>query len=106
MPTDTPHVEALAAVNGVQRTDSLACGHRAPRLWRLAVDAAELAKLLGVGVRTVRTLDYAGKLPRSVRLGARVVWYLPEIRAWLATGAPPRAEWEALRAARRNRKRR
>lgn len=74
------------------------------RFARLTVDAAALAKLLGVGVRTVRTLDYAGKLPRSLRLGARVVWYLPEIRAWLANGAPPREEWEAIREARRRRR--
>jgi len=68
----------------------------------LTVDAAHLAKLLGVGVRSIRTWDYSGKIPRPLALGGRRVWYLPEVRSWLANGAPSREEWEARKAARRN----
>jgi prophage regulatory protein len=67
----------------------------------LVADAKGLAKLLGLGVRTIRTHDAAGKLPQPVKLGGRVVWRLDEIRAWLDAGAPDRATWAALRAARK-----
>lgn len=66
----------------------------------LVVDARRLAKLLCAGVRTVRTWDAAGKLPKPLRLGGRVVWRVREIRAWLAAGAPDRSTWEAHKAAR------
>jgi hypothetical protein len=68
------------------------------RLSPLVADAKRLARLLGVGVRSIRTWDYAGKLPRPIKLGTRTVWVLggeSGIRAWLTAGAPPRQEWEA-----------
>jgi predicted DNA-binding transcriptional regulator AlpA len=82
---------------------------RRHRLSPLVADARRLARLLGLGVRTIRSMDAAGKLPRPIRLGSRVVWVLGGewgIRAWLAAarnGIPPtRLEWEAMRAAERN----
>jgi predicted DNA-binding transcriptional regulator AlpA len=65
------------------------------------VDARRLARLLTCGVRTIRTLDAGGRLPRPLRIGGRVVWRLDEVSDWLAAGAPDRDEWEARRAARR-----
>ncbi|MBN9523298.1 helix-turn-helix domain-containing protein [bacterium] len=67
----------------------------------LVADAKGLAKLLGLGVRTIRSHDAAGKLPQPLKLGGRVVWRLDELRAWLDAGAPDRATWAALRAARK-----
>jgi len=66
----------------------------------LLVDARELAKLLGAGLRTVRTWDAAGRLPRPVRIGGAVRWQVEEIRSWIDAGCPCRATWEARRAAR------
>lgn len=54
----------------------------------LAVDAARLAELLGLCVRTVRQMDAAGKLPRPVRFGHAVRWSVREIEGWLAAGRP------------------
>jgi prophage regulatory protein len=68
----------------------------------LAADARRLARLLGVGLRTVRTWDAAGKLPRPVRVGGRVLWPLAEVNAWLAAGGPDRTAWDALKMARPN----
>jgi len=65
------------------------------RLKPLVVDAKRLARLLTCGVRTVRTLDTSGKLPKPLRIGGRVVWRVSEIREWLAAGAPDRDTWEA-----------
>jgi hypothetical protein len=87
--TDLPH----ALVPAVGR-------RRRRRLNRLVADARRLARLLGLGVRTIRTTDAGGKLPRPIRLGSRVVWVLGGqwgIRAWLAAGAPSRTEWEGRR---------
>jgi predicted DNA-binding transcriptional regulator AlpA len=67
----------------------------------LAVDAKRLAQLLSAGVRTIRTWDAAGKLPKPFKLGGRTLWYLPEIRAWLRAGAPHRERWEVMKTARR-----
>ena len=75
---------------------------RRRRLPPLVVDAKGLATLLTCGVRTVRTLDAAGKLPTPLRLGGRVVWRRAEIKAWVAAGCPDRAAWEAIKAARRS----
>ncbi len=68
---------------------------------RLVADAKHLAKLLGVGLRTVRTWNSAGKLPTPIRIGGRVVWRMKEIRAWLAAGAPDRETWAAMCEARK-----
>ena len=80
-------------------SDPLARKHRRPL--PLVVDARRLARLLCCGIRTVRTWDSAGKLPKPIRIGGRVVWRVAEIRAWLAAGAPNRDVWEARKAASR-----
>lgn len=63
----------------------------------LAVDAHQLAAMLGISIAHVRRLDSAGQIPRAVRLGACVRWSVDEIRAWLLAGAPARDEWEERR---------
>jgi predicted DNA-binding transcriptional regulator AlpA len=64
-------------------------------------DARRLAVMLCAGLRTVRAWDVAGKLPKPLRIGGRVVWRVDEIRAWIDAGAPDRETWEARRAARK-----
>ncbi len=66
----------------------------------LVVNANALAKLLGKSLRTIRTLDAAGKLPVPLRIGGSVVWRVNEINEWLAAGAPSRAVWVARIASR------
>ena len=61
----------------------------------LVADAKLLAQLLTCGIRTVRTLDASGKLPKAVRIGGRVCWIVNEIREWIEAGAPDRDTWEA-----------
>jgi predicted DNA-binding transcriptional regulator AlpA len=65
----------------------------------LVVGARELAALLRVGLRTVRSMDAAGRLPKPIRIGHSVRWSLEEIRDWVAAGAPKRDEWESRRKA-------
>ena len=65
----------------------------------LAISAQQLARMLGLSVRTIRTMDAGGKLPRPVKLNGHAVrWVLdgPKgIRAWLTAGAPDRSTFEA-----------
>jgi len=76
---------------------------------QLAVSAQQLAPMLGLSVRTVRTMDSAGRLPHPVKLNGHAVrWVLDGpmgIRAWLAAGAPDRSEFEARVNAKRTNKR-
>jgi predicted DNA-binding transcriptional regulator AlpA len=99
--TLTPHGNGTA-----DRPQAPLRRRRKRRLSPLVVDAARLAKLLGVGLRSVRTWDAAGKLPRPIKLGVRTVWVLAEIRAWLAAGAPDRETWEGHKRAEGERGRR
>ena len=62
----------------------------------LAVSAKQLAGMLDLSVRTIRTMDAAGKLPRGIRIGRSVRWPVDELRAWLDAGCPDRASWEAI----------
>lgn len=64
----------------------------------LAVDAAELAKLLKVSLRHINALNASGRLPKPIRLGRSVRWPRAELEAWIAAGAPSRDAWEAKRA--------
>ena len=82
----------MAEVIPIRPLDS---ANKRRRLKPLVVDAKLLARLLTCGIRTVRTLDASGKLPKAMRIGGRVVWLVSEIREWLAAGAPDRDTWEA-----------
>ena len=68
------------------------------RVIPLAVDAKQLASMLGVSLRAIRALDASGKLPRPVTIGMRSIrWPVSEIEGWLKAGAPDRSVWEALK---------
>jgi excisionase family DNA binding protein len=63
----------------------------------LLLSAKDLARTLGLGLRTIRSMDAAGKLPAPVRIGGAVRWRAAEIRDWLDAGAPDRKTWERIR---------
>lgn len=68
----------------------------------ILVDARRAAALLGVGLRTLRSMDAAGKLPSPVRLSPGCVrWRLAELRSWTDANCPDRESWAAIRAARK-----
>jgi len=68
---------------------------------RLAVNAEELGRMIGLSVRTIRTMDAAARLPRPIKLnGHSVRWLASDIENWLRAGAPDRHTWEGLKHAR------
>lgn len=73
-----------------------------PDVSPILVDARRAARLLGIGLRTFRTMDAAGRLPAPVRLSRGCVrWRLAELLDWTEAGCPDREAWAALRASRK-----
>lgn len=60
----------------------------------LLVSAQVAAELCGRSVRTWRSWDAAGRVPRPVRFGRSTLWRIDELREWIAAGCPHRDEWE------------
>lgn len=60
----------------------------------LLVSAFGAAELRGKNIRTWRTWDSAGAIPRPMRIGRSRLWRVAELRAWVAAGCPPRDAWE------------
>jgi predicted DNA-binding transcriptional regulator AlpA len=69
----------------------------------LLVTAREAAALCGKSLRTWRTWDAAGWIPRPMRIGRSTLWRLEELREWVAAGCPRREAWEATRGVSRPR---
>jgi predicted DNA-binding transcriptional regulator AlpA len=61
----------------------------------LLLSARRAASICGKSLRTWRTWDAAGWIPRPVRIGRSTLWRADELREWVAAGCPRRAEWEA-----------
>jgi predicted DNA-binding transcriptional regulator AlpA len=60
----------------------------------LLVTARQASAACGKSLRTWRTWDSAGWIPRPVRIGRSTLWRADELREWVKAGCPRRAEWE------------
>lgn len=73
-----------------------------PASERLALSAAEVAKLLGISERHVWSMLASGRLgPQPASYGRAKRWNRAELSAWLDAGSPDRAAWAAMRRDRR-----
>lgn len=61
----------------------------------LLLTARQAAATCGKSLRTWRTWDSAGWIPKPVRIGRSTLWRAEELRNWVIAGCPRRAEWEA-----------
>jgi len=61
----------------------------------LLVNAKTAAAMCAKSLRTWRTWDALGLIPRPVRIKHSTLWRLNELKAWAAAGCPRRSEWEA-----------
>jgi len=68
-----------------------------PGLMPLLLRAPQAAALCGTSVRTWRTWNVTGKIPRPVRIGRSILWPYAELQSWVTAGCPDRATWEAVR---------
>ena len=61
----------------------------------LLLTARQAAAMCGKSLRTWRSWDVAGWIPRPVRIGRSTRWRADELREWVVAGCPRRQEWEA-----------
>ena len=64
----------------------------------LLVGRIEAARLCAVSPASWDRLTSAGKTPRPLKLGGRVVWRRADLEVWIGHGCPCRQEFEALTA--------
>jgi len=62
----------------------------------LLLTARQAAALCGKSLRSWRSWDAAGLIPPPVRIRRSTLWRADELRAWIAAGCPPRAEWKEM----------
>ena len=70
-----------------------------PTIEPLVISSATLAAWLETSKATLFRMIAAGKIPQPMSFGQQPRWSAEEIRQWISAGMPPRAEWEARRAA-------
>ena len=63
----------------------------------LLLSAAQAAARCCITLRTWRTWDSGGQIPRPVRIGRSIFWRADELRAWIDAGCPRRQDWDVLR---------
>jgi hypothetical protein len=61
----------------------------------LLANAKIAATMCGKSVRTWRSWDAQGLIPRPARIRHSTLWSIAELRAWVAAGCPCRETWEA-----------
>jgi predicted DNA-binding transcriptional regulator AlpA len=61
----------------------------------LLVTAKQAAVMCGRSLRTWRSWDAQGLVPRPVRIRHSVLWRAEELRLWVLAGCPRRQEWES-----------
>lgn len=60
---------------------------------RRMLNAKQVASELGVSLRTVRSWDNSGRLPRPIRVGRVVRWSAEELARWIKSRCPHRDVW-------------
>ena len=61
----------------------------------LLIPARIACSMCSKSLRTWRTWDAGGRIPRPVRIGRSTLWRTDELREWIAAGCPCREQWEA-----------
>jgi hypothetical protein len=90
MPTDKAQSFHPAHLSGGQL--GLDQSEREP----LLVNAKTAAAMCAKSLRTWRTWDALGLIPRPVRIKRSTLWRLDELKLWAAAGCPSRDEWEQI----------
>lgn len=64
---------------------------------KMLLSVNDVARLVGVSVRTVRRMLSAGLLPAEIRLNRTIRWRFYDIANWIDLGCPDRWAFEAAR---------
>lgn len=60
----------------------------------LLLNAQQAASMCGKSLRTWRSWDSAGLVPRPIRIRRCTLWRSDELWQWIEAGCPRRQEWE------------
>ena len=82
--------------------DALTPQSVASRIEPALLRARDAAKLCGVSIASWWRWGAAGLMPRGVKIAGARLWSRGELLAWIDSGCPDRAEWQARQAAQRN----
>ena len=88
MPDSAVKIESVSILDASVRPESL------------LLSDAQAAQLIGIGRRTFRRHDAAGKPPQAVKVGGLTRWRRSDIVQWIELGLPPREKYEQLKEAR------
>ena len=102
---DPMTVDTAAATDEASQHGRICASPRPPEaraVNALVVEAVQAARLCGVSRATWYSLRKAGRIPRPVRIGRRVLWRIEELREWMAAGCPPCSRWDAMKKGRWN----
>ena len=70
------------------RDESVRSGGKQPDPQTLLIDTREVARLLGLGPRTVWGMANSGRMPRPIKIGRTVRWNYEALRKWVDAGCP------------------
>jgi len=73
-----------------------------PSIVALMTGREQAALACGVSVQSWDRHNKAGRVPKPIRLGGRLLWCVAELREWCAAGCPDRKSWEAMKSAQRS----
>ena len=62
----------------------------------LLLTAPAAATLCGTSLRTWRSWNAAGRIPRAIHIGRKVFWSPEELKAWVTACCPDRVIWETM----------
>jgi len=80
---------------------SAPAGHAPDAHAPLLIGAPQAAAMCGRSLSSWWRDCAAGRVPRPVKLGGRVLWRVRELQLWVEGGCPRRGGWEALGGAAR-----
>lgn len=80
-------------LNRVEAAGAIPQSSRGPA--PLLLTATQAAVVCGRSLRTWRSLDAGGRIPRPVRIGRSTLWRAKELSDWVEAGCPDRETWEA-----------
>jgi prophage regulatory protein len=63
------------------------------------LSAKDMGSKLTLSKRQIFRLNYSGKIPAPVKIGGSIRWNSEEVAAWIDSGCPDRATFEAMQQA-------
>ncbi|MDR1926009.1 MAG: helix-turn-helix domain-containing protein [Planctomycetaceae bacterium] len=60
---------------------------------QILLTSSQTASIIGVSLKTWRTWDQLGKIPKPILIGRKLFWRKDELIDWIENDCPKRDEW-------------